>query len=812
MVGFEEKRSLPKLSYIRDKLREVATEDFRLFARNLRKVFKYISTCRHRNLIVILGSDPVKLSGIASQVVLSYLSHRNKEFKGCRTSILYVYHDEFEDSRLCEGVLRKVIKRFGSNYQYERLVYEVSERVLGTTYQVLIMDLLHDLKPNDIGRLLGIVEGGGIIIFLAPPLGIWANSKTLFKASLTVPKYPEPRNIFIRWFIDKLLKYEGIHIFDSDVGTLVKFSPRWDACRSSSKEVTIPGTTVFSRELYSLALTQDQVEVIKLIEENFIKSPGRGNRVTLVVVADRGRGKSCSIGIGIVGLIAELLKVKNRVRVGITAHDPLAIQSLMKLAIKSLDKLDLKYNVIRRGGNIIEIKGDRFSIEYWQPSDIVKLNLDVVVVDEAAGIPVPLLHKMWLSFRRTIFATTIHGYEGAGRGFSVRFLGRIKEDKNTRLLVYEMSEPIRYSAEDPIERFQFDVLLLDAEPDQIDDEDLKCLSEGKYDYLKLSPEELFNESNEKLLKSLFGIYVLAHYRNEPDDLGMLADAPHHSIRAVALKTGKIVAAAQLAEEGDIPEEYIEDLLYGGKIPGNIIPDRLLKHLRRKEYGKGVGWRIVRIAVHPQLQGKGIGSFIIKKIIEEAYGRGYDWVGSGFGVNKELLNFWIKNGFKVLHISPDRNPVSGEYTVLVLYPLKEEWRKLVNDALGEFLIKITESLHDVYRDLEPEVAYQLILQSSMDLSKSITINITRTQSERLKLYVSGLMTYETVCDVVNLLIKKLVYSGLLKGLSEYEGILLVSKVLQGRPWQSVAEILGIDKSKAINDIRNIIARLMNVVIP
>ncbi|MEM4033368.1 MAG: GNAT family N-acetyltransferase, partial [Sulfolobales archaeon] len=341
-----------------------------------------------------------------------------------------------------------------------------------------------------------------------------------------------------------------------------------------------------------------------------------------------------------------------------------------------------------------------------------------------------------------------------------------------------------------------------------DEQDFKYVDGGEYEYLKVDPEYLFSSEGEKMLRSLFGIYVLAHYRNEPDDLGMLADAPHHYIRIVRLRSGKIVAAAQLAEEGGIPDEYIDELLYGGKIAGNIIPDRLLKHLRRREFGKGLGWRVVRIAVHPQLQGRGIGSFLIKEIIEEARERGYDWVGSGFGINRELLNFWLKNGFKVLHLSPDRNPVSGEYTSLVIYPLSSKWVELVNQCLEEFIVKFVESLHDVYRDFEPDVAYLLLRQASI-ITRNYSLSLTQTQLERLKMYVRGVMTYETVCDAVVMATKKLIYEGKLNCLDESESVLLISKVLQGLPWQSVAEVLRSSKLKVAEALRGVVAKVIEV---
>ncbi|HDN75498.1 MAG TPA: tRNA(Met) cytidine acetyltransferase, partial [Acidilobales archaeon] len=310
------------------------------------------------------------------------------------------------------------------------------------------------------------------------------------------------------------------------------------------------------------------------------------------------------------------------------------------------------------------------------------------------------------------------------------------------------------------------------------------------------------------LRPLFSIFVLAHYRNEPDDLGRIADAPHHSIRALRLKkSGKIVAAVQLAEEGNIPDDMINELLEGGSIAGNIIPDRLLKHLRIKEFGKGVGWRIVRIAVHIDAQGKGIGSYLLQEVIKEARERGYDWVGAGFGITRELLNYWIKNGFYVLHMSPDRNPVSGEYTTLVIYPISDKWKKLVRRCSSEFTVKFLESLHAVYKDFEVDAAYLMLSTQLRNSDFASRILLTDIQLERLKMYVKGIMTFESVCDAVTLLCKKYALAGFFNRLNEVEGIVVISRVFQGRSWDNIYEELKIGKVKATNILRVAVSKML-----
>ena len=669
------------------------------------------------------------------------------------------------------------------------------------------MDLTNDLKPNDVGRLVGIVEGGGFIVIQVPDWSSWDRALTLFKKNLLVPGFEEPRHVFIGWFKNKLLKHKNILVYDVD-GNRVLYWDLLEVPPRPKEKIVIPDKTLFPRELYKLALTNDQVTVIKHMEW-FYEKPGRGRKKVLVVTADRGRGKSCAVGIGLVGLAKELGKVKHRVRILVTAPNLTNVQSLMELALRAAEKLGLNPKSVTRGGKILEIQGKGFSLEYWEPAVIPKLQADIVAVDEASGIHVPLLHKIWEAHRRIVFAATIHGYEGAGRGFNVRFLKRVQEDPNTILRHIDMDEPIRYSKDDPIERWLFDVLLLDAEPAKLDKVDLEDIREGRLEYLKLDPRYLFSEEGEETLRQLFGIYILAHYRNEPDDLGMLADAPHHSIRAVRTERGKkIVAAAQVAEEGGLDEEMIDLLLRGEKTPGNIIPDRMLKHARIKEFGRMKGWRIVRIATHPEVQGRGIGSKLLEYLYSESVERGYDWLGSGFGVNKQLLNFWLKNDFKALHLSPDRNPVSGEYTTLVMKPITKRAEEAILHALREFKYKLLHSLYDTYKDLETDVAIMMLKQKPEAIQRGYRPRLSKIQLDRLWIYNWGPMTYEAATDLINMLAQAywIQEREARPRLSYTEEYILVAKVLQGKSWETVAEELNWHPHKVMVALKDIMRKM------
>ncbi len=779
------------------------------YTRLLKKLFKDMENAvkaRHRRLLVVSGEDPHIVGVLVARALLSFdRFYRVKLKRDEELPALYVFHHEFGDARIRKDIVKEIVKGKAKNVKLKIIMYEESEAYLGTTFKALVLDLTNDLKPNDLGRLVGTVEGGGLVILMTPSWDKWDTVLTLFKKTLTVPQKPEPRHIFITWVKRKIMEYPGIYVYDADNRRTLKAQP-YEGKEYVARELKIPENRRFPIEVYKQALTQDQVNVIKILEE-LIEKPKKKKRISVVITADRGRGKSCATGIGVVGLIHELSKVKHRVRVLVTAPSSSNVQSLMQLAMKTLDELGFNYKVIKKGGRIIELNGDRFSIEYWEPINIPRMSADIVVVDEAAGIHVPLLHSIWRNHKRTIFATTIHGYEGAGRGFSVRFLKRLREDPNTRLYEYEMEEPIRYSKDDPVEIWQFKTLLLDAEPAELDEADIEAIKRGEFKYVKPDPHWLFSKEGEEVLRQLFGIYVLAHYRNEPDDLGMIADAPHHSARILVLPSGKVVCSVQLAEEGPIPEDMIDDLLKGGRIPGNIIPDRFLKHVRIRDFGKTIGWRIVRIATHPDVQSRGIGSRMLEEIYKEAVEKGYDWVGSGFGVNEQLLRFWLRNGFKPVHLSPDRHPISGEYTILVLKPISSEVRKMVEIANKEFRWKILHSLQDNYRDLETEVAL-MILKEEHPIIPNYKPNLTRIQEDRLWIYSYGPMTYEAACDLMYELAKACWIMSKKKrpNLDKMKEHILVAKILQGKSWERVADELRVRRVKVMEQVKEI-ARIM-----
>jgi len=763
-------------------------------------------TSNHRRLIVLSGSQDEGLIETAFQVLRVYIN----EVKPNKTlDALYAYHAFYSDGVRRRDLFDRAFKEVSESFNVDFIPYHESVKAMGATYDLAILDLINNLEPNDLGKLVGVVRGGGILVFLTPPLDQWENVVTRFQELLLTHKYgvESLRRIFIKRFIKKLMEHDGIMIYNVDRGELIKAPKVFkEVEKFEQRTIVIPERTRFPKRIYELALTQDQVNVLRILEELYTKLE-KGERLSIVITADRGRGKSCAVGIGIAALAHKLRRAKGRVRIIVTAPSETNVQSLFQLAVKTLKTLKYNVNIEERDGMITGVSTKGIEISYLTPLESIRRSADVITVDEAAGLQVPMLYAIHRRFSKAVFSSTIHGYEGAGRGFSVRFLGLLKSDPNTAVIEYEMEEPIRYANDDPIERWLFDTLLLDAEPASLNNEDLKLVDEMKVEYYVPELKEFFLERDEEL-RQFVGIYVMAHYRNNSNDLGMMMDAPHHTVRALRLPTGKIVTSIELAEEGDIPREMAIELAKGAWIAGNIIPDRYIKHYRILEFGKLVGWRIVRIATHPSVMRRGLGSYALKKIEEEASRRGYDWVGAGFGVNRELLRFWLKNEYVPIHISPDRNPVSGEYTVIVVKPLNEIARKYTIRANKEFRIKLINSLHEPYHDLDVHVARMLLTSVSNAAIEGYKPNLTDVQVGRVVSYAWGQMTVENCMDVVTELAKTYFYRAAndRPKLSEIEELILITKVLQAKSWKVSCQQLNVSPPYMMSELRSIARKL------
>jgi len=470
-----------------------------------------------RSFIILSGSKgwEEKLSDIVRES-LKVLG----EFR-IRPQILYVREDRERNKSRFEKFKKLLEKKAKNlNYKLNEITFKESQKVLGKTYDILIMDLTNALTPDDLGRLFGLVRGEGLIIALAPPLEEWPKIITTSHEHLLTPPYTlkDIKHIFEERWVKKLKEHRGIFIYDLDNKQIIKmdkFEER-DVVPPKAERPKIKGK-LFPEKLYNICVTTDQAKAL----ENFEKLVNPG--IAYVLTADRGRGKSAAVGLGLAGIIYLVEKGKldrKKFRIGITAPSFSNVETLLEFLKKGLKALGINFKE-KAKGKVIQTK--KCIVEFKLPPQLVERNYDLVAVDEAAGVYVTLLYKIMNKYPRLVFSTTIHGYEGAGRTFSVRFLKKLKENPNLSVIEFKMHEPIRYSKDDPVEKFIYDALLLDAEPAKINNPE-----KDKVELVHPDKRELFLKNEEKL-RQFVGIYILAHYKNRPNDVAMLADAPHHDL-------------------------------------------------------------------------------------------------------------------------------------------------------------------------------------------------------------------------------------------------------------------------------------------
>lgn len=120
------------------------------------------------------------------------------------------------------------------------------------------------------------------------------------------------------------------------------------------------------------------------------------------------------------------------------------------------------------------------------------------------------------------------------------------------------------------------------------------------------------------------LFVSSHYKNSPNDLQLLSDAPAHAVFVLLgpLKsdgqqkneTPDILCAVQVCLEGKISRKSIQDnSLRGLKPSGDLIPWTVSEQYQDNDFPQLNGVRIVRIATHVNAHKMGYGSKALELI-------------------------------------------------------------------------------------------------------------------------------------------------------------------------------------------------------
>lgn len=622
-----------------------------------------------------------------------------------------------------------------------------SHGFLGRELDFLVIDARAGFDPDALGALSGAIRGGGIALLLCPPLDTW-------------PDYVDPENRRIAVaphgpeavggrFIARIVRELSA---DPDVVVIREGAPPPVLAAPSPAP---PGPRADAEQMLA-------VEAVEHVATGHRRRP-------LVLTSDRGRGKSAALGIGAAHLMRRGIE-----RIIVTAPRPDSAEQVFRHAALHLPGA-------RSGRYSLSI--DEAELFFVAPDELVQTHppADLLLVDEAAAIPSPMLERMLERYSRIVFSTTVHGYEGTGRGFAVRFQ-QVLERRTPGWRALRLHQPIRWAAQDPLERFVFRALLLDAAPVPADR--LAGVTPDECIIERLDRDRL--AADEAAVRELFGLLVLAHYRTRPLDLRQLLDGPNVSVWAMRFD-GHIVATALTAREGGFEPPLARAIYEGRRRPrGHLIAQSLAAHLGLEEGPLLLGDRIMRIAVHPAVQDRGLGSRLIEAVTDRARAEGIDYVGASFGATVPLVRFWRRLRFAPARVGLSREASSGAHSVMMLRGLSPAGRALAERAENRFAPQFIHLLSDALRELAPELVPPLLERahpSPACLGRQDWLDVIGVAHANRGYEDALLPVWTLTATAVS-------DAALMKALENAARTVLVTRVLQRRPWQEVAHLAGL----------------------
>ncbi|HGS4941829.1 TPA: tRNA(Met) cytidine acetyltransferase TmcA, partial [Vibrio parahaemolyticus] len=515
----------------------------------------------------------------------------------------------------------------------------------------------------------------------------------------------------------------------------------------------------------------EQTHAVSLIE----KVVNGHRKRPLVLTADRGRGKSSALGIA----CAQLLQHKP-LRILVTAPSINAVEPVYQHALRLLT--DAK-----------QMKKDRLEVGYGYiqfiaPDELLSSlpECDLLLVDEAAAIPVPMLKQITEHYHRLVFSSTIHGYEGCGRGFTLKFIEWLQQQR-PGMKTYHMQQPIRWSVDDKLETWLYDAFILNAELSPQSIEGMANVSLNKVD-----KQALVHQPN--LLRECFALLVNAHYQTSPNDLLHLLRDDNSSVY-LAMDKQNIIGVILTVEEGGLDDELIEAVQLGQRRPkGHLTPITIINQLGLVKVGKLITSRVMRIAVHPDLQGLGIGKRMLT-LLEESVGAHVDYLSTSFGATDELIQFWQQVGYQSIRLGTMRDAASGCYSLLMVRQLANKSQTWIDDAQALFHEFLSASLSLVYPKLEPSLARSLLCQPIQHQT------LHPTKRVLLQSYAQGGASYESIFVWLQQWLRQ-------HGLAPVSD-LMISKVFLNHDWGICAKQFGLSGRKQVEQqLRSELEKLLN----
>ncbi len=685
------------------------------------------------------GLFRAKFMTISSADISHFLLQLSQQAKqqhcrfGVRIAATVPWHDSILADCLSDKSSVATVFQLGGEHvtHAEHVAFNKGQQFLGRECQLLICDVSAGLDANSFSAALGTLVGGGLLIVLGE-----------------LPQKNSPATQWLNRCLDEL----------------PVITPRQLPLMPARQQPF--GDIDFSQQ-------NDAIDNVERVVSGHRKRP-------LVLTADRGRGKSSALGMA----AARLMQSRN-LHILVTAPSLASVAPLFRHA-----ELGLQDAVIKRG----EIGFGQSSLRFVAPDELISQtpDCDLLLVDEAAALPLPWLIALVDRYHRAVFSTTIHGYEGCGRGFTLKFLHWLQQER-PQFRSQHIDQPIRWSLGDPLEAWHRRAFLLDYEFPALA-ADFSIAAVG---YQQVSKQQLLQQP--QLLSEIFSLLVNAHYQTSPNDLlHLLGD---EAMSVYVAKSGQqeakfgqqIVGCILAVREGGLNAELITQIQLGARRPrGQLAPVTLANQLGLTEAAQQACWRVMRIAVHPQCQQLGLGSQLLQHFIAH---NPADYYATSFGATKHLIRFWLSNQFRAVKLGSQRDQASGCYSLLMVRASGGDW---MSSAEQQFYQHLCYELKDSLQGLDTGLV-QALMAARQSASSDQTVPY-----HLLSGYAHGGANYESVAVWIEQLLLALAPQQWLE-LSE----LMIAKVVQQRSWQECARRYHYTgRKQAEQDIRTELAKLLS----
>ncbi|WP_100655730.1 GNAT family N-acetyltransferase [Alteromonas flava] len=528
-------------------------------------------------------------------------------------------------SRTNNEVLRLWLGTRGSDEQHAAL--SNAKQWLGQELDLIIFNAHAHLDIDALLAVSGTLRHQGLIVLLCPARENWSSElDCIQRPSLGIEI---SHSYFAEWFNSVL----------ADEATIASIEQKTAQVKLPISPVAAADKTQF--DVAAPFKTQDQSDIAK----NVLRQLASPHKVCVAITAPRGRGKSWLAS----WLIQQYIQRSQSV---------ILISSRAKAAQTIFQQTDPM--------------NAREHLQYAAPDDdISRLSeVDLVVIDEAASIPVPMLERICQAAPSCLLTTTTDGYEGTGQGFIQRLLPGI-EPLYQSLSHYQLEQPVRWYRNDRLEsilaQMTCQTLAKAVQPKKIDLSLTYTLRQIESPALLSSPQKLY---------ALFTLLRDAHYQTKTADLVRLLDSPDHAIYIAENSTSLLGACVVIKEGNSQLAELASPISQGQRRPqGHLSLQLMAFHTASPEYCHLSAWRINRIVVLEQARQHGVASALLGFVEQQAKSKHVDVMSTLFGEKAYLNNFWEKNAYSRFYSGDRQNKASNSQNVLytkVLNPALKQW--------------------------------------------------------------------------------------------------------------------------------------------